>query len=255
MIYVSGDTHGEVSAYRKIMDAIPNPTAEDIIIICGDASLEYGEYSMGSCRKAMSKFPGSWIIMRGNHDNRYWEAHTQYDSQKKITIADKGWDFSDKFDEITLYQNKYPNIHYIDDMGGLYNIDGYGIMFYPGAYSVDKEYRIAFNKPYAWNEQCTNLEFEYLNEFTMKHIDDIDFVISHTCPISAEPMIQYLFMKGLDQSKIDKATEKWLDKYYNHLKNSKNFKHWFFGHFHDDKELSEDFTIVYNKVVRLENYV
>ena len=251
-VYLCADLHGDKMGYKSVIDQIENPKEEDIIIVCGDASLEYGKYNMGSCKKVMSKFPGTWLIMRGNHDCRYWDIHT---SPLWEGIAPKtGWTFSDKFAEFTLVQEKYPNIHYIDDIGGIYNVDGHCCIFYPGAYSVDKGYRIAYGLPYEYNEQLNDLEFERLNKSTIENKDDIEFVFSHTAPLSAEPLIRYLFMNGLDQSKIDKTTEKWLDIYYKHLLDGKNFKHWFFGHFHDDKELDDTFTIVNNKVIRLENY-
>ena len=66
-VYITGDKHGDKLAYKYAIDQIENPKEEDIIIVCGDASLEYGNYTMGSCRKVMSEFPGTWLIMRGNH--------------------------------------------------------------------------------------------------------------------------------------------------------------------------------------------
>lgn len=251
-VYVRGDFHADKMDVKSTIDRIKNPTEDDIIIVCGDASLEYGDYIMGDCKKIMSKFPGTWLILRGNHEVRYWRNHltkTEYG-----LVPQDGWDFSDKFDEITLYQKKYPNIHYVDDAGGIYDIDGYCCIFYPGAYSVDKEYRLMYGLPYEMEEQLTYLEFKHLDNLTLDNKDDIDFVFSHTCPMSAEPLIKYLFISGIDQSKVDKTTEKWLDVYYSHLLDGKNFKHWFFGHFHDDKELNDTFTIVNNKILRLEDY-
>lgn len=252
-VYLCSDIHGDKMGYKYVIDQIENPKEEDIIIVCGDASLEYGNYTMGSCRKVMSKFPGTWLIMRGNHDNTYWKNHTV--ETKDGLVPQDGWDFSDKFFEITLYQKKYPNIHYIDDSGGIYDVDGHCIIFYPGAYSVDKGYRIAYNLPYEYNEQLTYLQFEHLNKLTVENSNNIEFVISHTAPMFAEPLIEYLFMASIDQSTVDKTTEKWLDIYYKHLLDGNSFKHWFFGHYHDDKELSDTFTIVNNKIVRLEDYV
>ena len=251
-VYIRGDAHGDKLAYQYTIDQIENPKEEDIIIVCGDASLEYGKYVMGSCKKIMSKFPGTWLILRGNHDARYWRGKTI--QAVDGLVATDGWDFSNRFDEATLFQKKYPNIHYIDDVGGIYDIDGHCCAFYPGAYSVDRGYRLVYGLPYEMEEQLTDLEFEALNKKTVEYADDIEFVFSHTCPMSIEPLIRYLFMNGLDQSKIDKTTEKWLDVYYKHLKDGKNFKHWFFGHFHDDKELDDTFTIVNNGLLRLENY-
>jgi 3-oxoacid CoA-transferase subunit A len=57
---------------------------------------------------------------------------------------------------------------------------------------------------------------------------DVDYVLSHTAPLRAEP--RHLFLEGLDQSKIDKSTEEYLDEIAEKL----NFKRWFFGHYHGE---------------------
>lgn len=249
-IYLQGDLHGDLDNIKDCLAQIENPKEEDIIIVCGDASLEYGKYNMGSCKKIMSKFPGTWLILRGNHDCRYWRKHT-------INIPDglapaAGWDFSEKFGEITLYQKKYPNIHYIDDCGGIYDINGYNCLFFPGAYSVDRAYRLTNDLPYEFEEQLTLTEFQDLNKQIMLNKENIDFIFSHTAPLSCEELIKYLFIANINQATVDKTTEKYLDIVVNEIP---NFKHFFFGHYHDDKELNDKYTILYKKVVRLEDYV
>ena len=37
----------------------------------------------------------------------------------------------------------------------------------------------------------------------------VDVVLSHTTPLKYEPV--EVFLLGIDQSKVDKSTEKWLD--------------------------------------------
>lgn len=38
----------------------------------------------------------------------------------------------------------------------------------------------------------------------------IDVILSHTCPLKYEP--SEVFLSGIDQSTVDKSTEKWLDR-------------------------------------------
>ena len=54
----------------------------------------------------------------------------------------------------------------------------------------------------------------------------VDCVLSHTVPYQFEP--REVFMKGIDQSKVDKTTEIWLDTIEERL----TYKHWYAGHFH-----------------------
>ena len=50
---------------------------------------------------------------------------------------------------------------------------------------------------------------------------------SHTCPRKYEPVEH--FMPGIDQSKVDKSTENWLDTIEDRL----DYKEWYCGHWQD----------------------
>ena len=58
----------------------------------------------------------------------------------------------------------------------------------------------------------------------------LDIVLSHTVPIEWEPV--WAFIPGLDQSTVDKSTEKWLQYIYDNLK----FTEWYAGHYHVEYE-------------------
>ncbi len=56
-----------------------------------------------------------------------------------------------------------------------------------------------------------------------------DMVLSHTAPIDWEP--NDLFLRGIDQSKVDKTTEVWLGQF----KEMFGWDLWLFGHYHADR--------------------
>ena len=58
----------------------------------------------------------------------------------------------------------------------------------------------------------------------------LDIVLSHTVPIECEPV--WAFIPGLDQSTVDKSTEKWLQYIYDNLE----FTEWYAGHYHVECE-------------------
>jgi len=260
-IFVKGDCHGDKFEYLHAMNQIDNPKETDRIIVCGDAGLSYGDFVAGSAKKAMAKFPGSWIIMRGNHDDRYWieACNIEYDEQGhpvKWEPKNNSWLITD--DGLYLYQKKYPNILYVYDDGGIYTIGDYNFLFVPGAYSVDKYYRIETNRPYNSEEQLTDIEQERL--FNLVHYYNknkipIDFVIGHTFPLHIEPYYRYLFLDFIDQSTVDKTTEKFLQALSYDFEQNNSFKHYFGGHFHDDKELNDNYTMLYHDVVDVEDYI
>lgn len=254
-VYVTGDVHGSAAAINSVINQIENPAEDDIIIICGDAGFEYQTYVMGQAKRATKKFPGTWIVMRGNHDSSYWYEHTHWDEDKRDFIANAGWSFTE--DNLYLYQNKYPNIKYVSDNGCILNINDYNILFCPGAYSVDKYYRLRNGYPWNPNEQLNSKQREDLYNLVKDWLDiglDIDFVIGHTFPLKYEDKLRYLFMSGIDQSTVDKTTEAWLDEMAELFENAPAFKHYFGGHYHDDHELNQKYTMLYHTVINLEDY-
>ena len=194
--------------------------------------------------------------MRGNHDSSYWDRHAYWDKTQACYIANDGWAFTD--DHMYLYQKKYPNILYVADGGGIYNIGNYNFLMIPGAYSVDKWYRLRMGYPYNPNEQLTEEQWQDLYRIIKVWCDlnfEIDFVIGHTFPYKLQPEIEYLFMEGLDQSAIDKTTEHWLDTLSELYETNFAFKHYFGGHFHDDKQLTDKYTMLYHNIINIEDYI
>ena len=59
-------------------------------------------------------------------------------------------------------------------------------------------------------------------------------------------------MDNINQSNVDKSTEKFLDNVEKILDN--NYIQWFGGHFHYDMVLNEKGTMLFNKVVEIGDY-
>lgn len=238
-VYITADLHGNINEMNYREKYLQQLTKNDIVIIAGDAGLEYDTFNSTKLKRALFNLPCSWIIMRGNHDDCYFNNHCRSNS----------WIIDDTlYGNKVIMQKKYPNIYYIKDEGGLYNIQGKKIFFIPGAYSIDKDYRYMRGLPYNVKEQLTHIEMTQLYK-QFKDIPHIDYVISHTIPYQFESKIKYLFLPNINQNKVDKNTEKWLDKFYNLQK----FKHWYCGHFHDDINCGEKLTMVYHKILKLED--
>lgn len=237
-IYVTGDKHGQPKQYAAAITQIDNPSANDVIIVCGDAGLEYGTFRNKNCKKIMASFAGDWLILRGNHDTRYWRDHP-------------GWLVSSKYGEPTAYQPSFPNIHYILDEGGLYTIQGMNFLMIPGAYSVDKEYRLKQGLSYEFEEQLTEVEQINLCKIACDNLDEIDYVCGHTFPIHQQSNLQYLFMNCIDQSSVDKSMEIFLEELMGEVEKGKRFKQYFGGHYHDNKKLDKNYCLLMDLVVEV----
>ena len=56
-------------------------------------------------------------------------------------------------------------------------------------------------------------------------------MLSHTTPLKYEPV--EVFLPQVDQSKVDKSTEIWLDSIEDRL----TYQRWYAGHYHTEKEI------------------
>lgn len=81
------------------------------------------------------------------------------------------------------------------------------------------------------DEQLSESEKEkILNKYTGKHIN---IILSHTCPKKYEPT--KVFMSGIDQSKVDKFMEEFLNK----LEESIEYDKWYCDYYHTEKQIDK----------------
>ena len=69
-----------------------------------------------------------------------------------------------------------------------------------------------------------------LDKYKDKHVD---IILSHTCPLKYEPT--EVFMKGIDQSMVDKTMEVFLDKVEENI----DYDKWYCGHYHTEKQIDK----------------
>lgn len=133
-----------------------------------------------------------------------------------------------KYGGCVYIEKDYPDIHYLEDTPALYYFGGYKTLSIPGAYSIDKELRLLRGWPWFENEQLTDEEKD-VGRNIAKNMGPFDLVISHTCPGIYTPTD--LFISGVDQSKVDRSME----QYLNEIELDLDYKRWAFGHYHADR--------------------
>lgn len=104
-------------------------------------------------------------------------------------------------------------------------------MIIRGAYSIDKDYRLM--KGYQWfpDEQPSSEIKKQVEEKLFSVGNKVDVVLSHTCPLKYEPT--EVFLPFVDQSKVDKSTERWLDQ----IEETSAYQKWYCGHYHTQKKI------------------
>lgn len=218
-VFLCGDIHGSIVPlarfYKRNKKKI-NFDGTDVIIFLGDFG---GNYFLDErdrvLKRELSKFPFTYFIVRGNHEDRASNCAKRRPNQ---------W-YKEKFFENTVWvEDDYPHIKYAMDGCSAYVINNHPTLVLPGAYSVDKYYRL-FNGATWFEDEQLNAE-EMAEGERLAVINKYDLVLSHTCPINFIPTD--LFLPMIDQSLVDKTMEHFFQK----LEHIMKYKTWCWGHYH-----------------------
>lgn len=229
-VFLTGDIHSNAFEFsvRLLDDEGEMLVREGDTLVClGDVGLLYGDYLMGDLRRVMSDLPCDVVVMRGNHDTRYCR------DLRSGLYAGKRWRKRDWCGGSVMFDERYPNILYLPDGGGLFSIDGMNCLVVPGAFSVDGEWRRENYYPFEPKEQLTPAEMDAL--MSVARGGRVDYVLSHTCPLAWEQHFRDLFLPGIDQSKVDRTMERWMDELLEVV--APGLLGWYFGHFHHDRTI------------------
>ena len=109
MFYITGDTHGEFSRVERFCENV-NPTTEDVLIILGDAGINYygGRRDMNAKRR-LAQLPLTLFSIHGNHERRpstIPSYHTERWNDGEVYVEDE-----------------YPNLLFAVD-GSFYTFEG-----------------------------------------------------------------------------------------------------------------------------------
>lgn len=241
-IYVTGDTHGNFNWLPKWCEE-NHTTKDDKLIILGDAGiLFYGAKSKREIRtkKIISNCPITLWCVRGNHEARPQSRQ----GMKHIKIGEGQRD-------IMFYEPSYPNIYYAQDGAVMTLENGKRFLFIGGAYSIDKDYRLAMKWPWFEDEELSDREMkDILNKVAGQ---SFNCVFTHTCPLSWQPYDKFIY--GFNESEGSRRMENFLEE----VSNSISFSHWFFGHYHHDRlgmtleDKNAKVHMLYKKVIDITN--
>lgn len=224
--YITGDCHRDFSKIIELTNK-KQTTIEDVCIILGDVGINYYlDDSDNALKEELSKLNITLFCIHGNHEERPYEC-----GDYEIVKWKEGMVYVEK---------EYPNLIFAKD-GEIYNFNENKVVVMGGAYSVDKYYRLQNNMNWFETEQPDANIKNYVVSQLDKHDWKVDIVLTHTVPYLAEPT--WAFLPGIDQSKVDKTTENFLQEIYMNL----SFSKWYAGHYHVDSE-EEDIRILYHRI-------
>ena len=250
-VWITGDTHGNWMKRLKV-DSFPEQkkmTKEDFVIICGD----FGIWDHSNQEKYhldwLEKKPFTTLFVSGNHDN--------YDILDSLPVRE--WHGG------TVNFIRPSVIHLM--RGQIYNIEGKSFFTFGGGSTHDiadgilepddpdfkrKKKRLDKN-PYAlyrinhvswWERELPNEE-EMKEGFInlIRNNNKVDYIITHSPYTSLLKQMD----GGFGSYKSDRLTD-----YLQEIKQTVDYKHWLFGHMHQNKTFHwERSSCLYEQIIRI----
>lgn len=228
MIYLVGDTHGELEIYKVIHffrteSLAGNLTDEDYLIILGDVGLCWdGGRNDAYVKNCLEALPLTTLWIDGNHEN------------------------FDIIDSLPVTEWKGGKVQYIGKKiihlmrGYVYDICGRSFFAFGGGFSIDKMYR---REGVSWwpREMPSVEEYERGRENLARRKNQVDYIITHTAPADIAEQLVPIVYPGEEE----------LQYYFQELAGCVSFERWYFGHWHMDCVLGK-FTGLYDEIIRLE---
>ncbi len=248
MIFITGDCHAEFHKLNKEnFSDQKEMTKEDYVIICGDfGGVWDAEVESKSERWWMNwleERPFTTLFVDGNHEN--------FDRLNSYPVEE--WHGG------KVHKIRPTVIHLM--RGQVYELEGKKIFTFGGAQSHDiydgilepdtpdfkakKKWMESNNKFYRVNhiswwvqELATTEEIEEARKNLEKHSWQIDYIVTHCCPVSTQMML------GVHDADVTTA-------FLEEVKNKCDYQNWYFGHYHDDKDITEKDKLLYKQIVRI----
>lgn len=223
MLYVTGDIHCPIDIGKintKQFPAQKRMSKEDYIIICGDVGIVWqpGSGEDRWWQKWLEEKKFTTLFVDGNHENH--QALQEY----PVEVWNGG----------KIHRVKPTVIHLM--RGQVYNIDGYRIFTMGGAASADRIYR---KEGVSWWQEEMPSKEEYQEAISNLERADwkVDYVITHT---AADNVINRI--NPMNQQNA-------LTSFLLILEKKLEYRHWYFGHFHGDRQLDEKHTMLYQSII------
>lgn len=250
MIYITGDCHQDFERFN--LDVFPEQkemTKDDCVIICGDFGGVWNRNEESSREAKLMDWlenrSFTTLFVDGNHEN--------FDRLYAYPI--------EKWHGGKVHKIRPSVIHLM--RGQVFEIDGKSIFAFGGASSHDIAGGILepddpdFKKkkkkldqgwyPYrvnhvSWWKQELPSEEEMQEgiENLAAHDNKVDFIVTHCCASST----QNLLGGGLYKTDI-------LTEYHEKIRQNTSFKKWFFGHYHDNRNVNIEEILIYEQMIRI----
>lgn len=250
MIYLTGDTHGNFG-HRFNTENFPEQkkmSKDEYVIICGDFG---GVWDKEESREEKHWFkwfeerPYTLLFVDGNHENfdriygypeKEWHGGRVHEIRPHILHLMRGQVF--EIDGKKIFTFGGASSH--DMTGGL--LDQNDPHFREKRKKLERDYIPYRIKNVTWWEQelASEEEMQEGRDNLLKHNNTVDYIITHCCSTSTQKKI------GKPKYTPDRETD-----YLEEIKQTVTYKKWFFGHYHEDRNISDKEILIYEQIIRI----
>lgn len=223
MIYVTGDTHGDLSRFESA--AAKTLKKGDTLIVCGDFGFIWDNSKKEQkILKKLGKKKYNICFIDGTHEN---------------------FELLNSYEKVDFNGGKAHHICgnlYHLMRGQIYNIESLSFFTMGGGESPDIDIRFE-NNSWSKAEFPTRDELLFGAENLENHNCTVDYVITHEPPVKIK---SFLRLKDSESASVTG-----LNTYLEELSEVCKFKRWFFGSMHLDKYISGTHIAVYQNIVNI----
>jgi len=221
VIYITGDTHGEMSRFDSAQ--VKKLKKGDTLIVCGDFGFiwEGGPKEEKNLKK-LGKKKYTLLFLDGTHEN--------FDLLNQYPTTD--WNGGQ-------VQNISGNLFHLM-RGQIYTIEGKKLFVFGGGESGEKQMRIAAGK--WWACEMPSIDEMRTGVQNLATVDmTVDYIITH------EPASRVMF-----NSENPNESTNQLESYFDQIVKQVKFSKWFFGAIHIDRKITSKNYAVFNQVLPVE---
>ena len=250
MIYITGDCHGDFERFHP--DIFPEQkemTKDDFMIVCGDFGGVWhkDEESLKESKALdwLESRPFTTLFVDGNHENfdrlnaypvENWKGGKVHRIRPSVLHLMRGQVFELEGKKFFTFGGASSH----DISGGILELDD-------PHFQEKKEHLDRGWKPYRvnhltwWKEELPSPEEmqEGLANL-LKHHNKVDFVITHCASSSTAALLGH----GLYEQDV-------LTEYLNEIRSRVEFKKWFFGHYHDNRNVNREEILLWEQMIRV----
>ncbi len=222
MIYLTSDIHGHIRLPR-LKELLQNISLrkDDYLIILGDAGIVWSGTDHMEVKEFYNSLPNKTLYLDGNHEN--FDLLEQY--KELDFLGGRAQKISDKIYRLMR--------------GYVFSFNNTKVFVFGGGFSAKK---LDGTSPiFVWDQEMP-IEPEY--ERGIANLEQcgnhVDYVFTHVAPTSVAEQIEANLV----------PQERILNDYFETIKDSVEFRKWYFGHYHIDKDVGK-FSAIYNRLLTL----